>query len=137
MTYAVDAMTCVSSAGANFYLTEQNAEDETPRAEACLEELKSLNPYCYVEAHAGPVDAGFVEQPNVTGRDLEEGERNGFAAIVVTQLLPKAQLGELNEIARKNNIAFILAFTSGITASLFSDFGVFHCCSDHHSSNRL
>ena len=48
----------------------------------------------------------------------------------VTRLLPKAELFRLNQTARANNIAFLMAITSGVTASIFSDFGPKHLITD-------
>ena len=38
--------------GANFYLTEEDVANKTPRAQACIADLKSLNPFCKVEVWA-------------------------------------------------------------------------------------
>ena len=35
--------------GANFYLTEEDVLNKTPRAQASITDLKSLNPFCKVE----------------------------------------------------------------------------------------
>lgn len=58
------------------------------------------------------------------------GTHRPYAAIVVTKLLPKKELFGLNEIARANGIAFILAITNGVTSSIFSDFGPHHEITD-------
>jgi hypothetical protein len=58
------------------------------------------------------------------------GTHRPYAAIVVTKLLPKMELFGLNEIARDNGIAFILAITNGVTSSIFSDFGPYHEITD-------
>ena len=81
--------------GANFYLSEAAVLAGTPRAEACIADLKSLNPYCKVdvwehEASAAGVDA-YCKSGTGTGKPL--------SAIVVTRLLPKAHLLELNEVS--------------------------------------
>lgn len=109
--------TRINDLGANFYLTESHAGAGTPRAEASLPQLKSLNPYCTVERHSGDLSDEYITSSNV------EGTGKPFAAVVVTQLLPKAELFRINQTARGHGIAFILAYTSGVTASLFSDFG--------------
>ena len=46
--------------GSNFYLSEQHVRAGTPRAEACLPQLKSLNPFCKVEAYSGELSDGHV-----------------------------------------------------------------------------
>ena len=117
--------TAMRDLGSNFYLTEEHAAAGTPRREACLPQLKSLNPYCKVEAHDSPtVDDGFLLQQDVNGTGKP------FAAVVVTQLLPKAELLRVNETCRAHGIAFMLAITNGVTASLFSDFGAAHAITD-------
>ena len=49
-------------------------------------------------------------------------------AVVVTALLPRADLYALKEAARC--VAFVLALTTGVTASLFSNFGPRHEITD-------
>ena len=124
--------------GTNFYLREHHVVQQeagstrsVSRAEASLAELKTLNPYCKVEvlqkkkdSTTTALDKEDLLNPNV----LSTGKP--FAAIVVTVLLPRPQLYQLNEIARTNNMAFILAWTSGVTCSLFSDFGPHHEITD-------
>ena len=118
----LDFLLTGSNAGANFYLTQDHAKARTPREDACLDELKSLNPYCYVEKlNKQLITDGAINEATITATDYNGDKK--ISVIVVTQLLPKAQMFALNAIARANNIAFIVAFTSGITASLFSDFG--------------
>ena len=48
------------------------------------------------------------------------GTKRPYAAVVVTTLLPRADLYALNEAARSNGVAFVLALTTGVAASLFS-----------------
>jgi len=102
--------------GANFYLSEAGAVAGTPRAAACLSDLKSLNPYCKVEMWPHDPSAEAVAEH---GKDVM-GTGKPLNAIIVTRLLPKAQLFGLNEYARNNGIAFVLAITNGVTASIFS-----------------
>jgi len=64
--------------GANFYLTEADALNGTSRAEGCLSDLKSLNPYCQVATYSGELTEEYIKT-------------QCFSAIVVTQLLPKAK----------------------------------------------
>ena len=108
--------------GTNFYLTEQHARDGTLRREACLPQLKSLNPYCKVEEFGGDLTDEYLLSLNDSGHP--------FAAIIVTQFLPKATLFRINRTARENNIAFLVAINNGVTASLFSDFGPSHTITD-------
>ena len=96
--------------GANFYLNEAAVRAGTPRAEAAITDLKSLNPFCKVD----------IWTHDVTAEALAAADGTPFSAIIITQLLPKAQLFALNEYARANNIGFTMAITHGVTASLFS-----------------
>jgi molybdopterin/thiamine biosynthesis adenylyltransferase len=123
----------VADCGTNFYLhPEEHCQggDGITRAEASLPHLQSLNPYCKVgllDTATGDDDGSdslwlvdwdvILSNPNV----LNTGKP--FACIVVTCWLPSAQLFKLNEYARQNHMAFIWAFTQGVTASIFSDFG--------------
>jgi hypothetical protein len=114
--------TRMADLGTNFYLNDQHLG--VSRTEACLPQLKSLNPFCSVEAYTGELTDEFLLSQDVNGTGKP------FAAVVVTRLLPKATLFRLNEIARANNIAFLMAITNGVTSSLFSDFGPSHTISD-------
>jgi tRNA A37 threonylcarbamoyladenosine dehydratase len=91
--------TAIRDLGTNFYLTEEHAAVGAVRSEACLEQLKSLNPFCKVEAYNGEISDEYLLQADVNGT------QKPFSAIVVTQLLPKAELFRINETARVNNIA--------------------------------
>lgn len=117
--------TVIRDLGSNFYLSEKHAHEGTLRAEAALPQLKSLNPYCQVEAN---VDATVSDELILT-KDVN-GTGKPFTAVVVTRLLPKAELFRINQTARNNNMAFIMAITSGVTASIFSDFGPKHTITD-------
>lgn len=114
----------VEDCGANFYLSEASAGK--PRAAECLSQLKSLNPYCKVETLDVELSAlaPSLAETNVlsTGR--------GYSAVVVTELLPRAVLYNLNAAARERGISFIMALNTGATTSIFSDFGARHVISD-------
>ena len=77
-----------------------------------------------VESYSGELTDDFLLSQDVNGTG------RAFAAIVVTQLLPKEMLFRLNTTARQNSIVFLMALTSGVTASLFSDFGTKHTITD-------
>ena len=118
--------TSIRDLGSNFYLTEAHAAAGTRRTEACLPQLKSLNPFCKVEEHtaAEGVTDEYLCQPDVSGTGKP------FAAVIVTRLLPKAELCRLNETCRGRGIAFMLALTNGVACSIFSDFGPKHTIND-------
>jgi hypothetical protein len=50
--------------------------------------------------------------------------------VIVTDILPKDQLFALNQFCRENGIVFIMGLTSGVTATVFSDFGDEHIVND-------
>lgn len=108
--------TVMADLGTNFYLTTADAANQTPRAQACLTELKSLNPFCKVELSTAP---------ELTDEYLESSH---YTAVVVTELLPET--ARLNETCRARGMAFCLACNHGVTASLFSDFGLHHEITD-------
>ena len=119
--------TRIADLGTNFYLTEAHAAAGTRRSAAALPQLKSLNPFCKVEEYtnAEGLTETFLLQPDV------QGTGKPFAAVVVTRLLPRAELERLNETCRSRGVAFLLAITNGVSASLFSDFGDTHVITDH------
>lgn len=107
--------------GTNFYITEEHVAAGATRVNASLPELRSLNPFCRVDVvDTDEVSDDYLLSSNVLGTGRP------FAAVVVSTILPKAYLLRLNETARSNGIAFVLAANHGVTASLFSDFGPRH-----------
>ena len=110
--------------GSNFYLSEAHVQAGATRADACLPQLKTLNPHCKVEAYDGELSDEYLLSQDVNGTGKP------FAAVIVTQLLPKAELFRVNQTARANGITFLMALTSGVTASIFSDFGPAHVITD-------
>ena len=114
----------------NFYVTSEHVESgNMTLAEASLGELRSLNPFCRVDI----IDKknGFNYSDVVLSKDVL-GTHRPYAAVVVTKLhlLSKKELIELNESARGNGIAFMMAVTNGVTSSIFSDFGEHHEITD-------
>ena len=109
--------------GTNFYLTTHHVANQTPRAQACLPELKSLNPFCKVHVCEDAVlSDDILTSSNVLGTGKP------FAAVVVTELVP--DMVRINETCRQHKIAFVLACNHGVTASIFSDFGNHHEIAD-------
>lgn len=114
----------IEDLGANFYLGA--ADLGKPRAVQCLPQLKSLNPYCKVDALAVE-EAGL---PGALGEANVLATGRGYSVIVVTEMLPKAILFQMNADARAKSMAFLLAVNSGVSASVFSDFGPKHIITD-------
>ena len=112
--------------GSNFYVTREHVLDgATTLGEASLTELRTLNPFCRVDL----LDGNSALTEEVMNKDVL-GTHRGYAAVVVATMLPKKELFHLNELARANGIAFIMAITNGVTSSLFSDFGPKHEITD-------
>jgi ubiquitin-activating enzyme E1 len=121
-----DAGTCqAADRGTNFYITDEHVAAGATRADASLPELRSLNPFCRVDV----VDTNEVSDEYLLSSNVL-GTGRPFAAVVVSTLLPKDYLFRLNETARSNGIAFVLAANHGVTTSLFSDFGPQHEIAD-------
>lgn len=115
--------------GTNFYVAPEHIEKgDVTLAEASLGELRTLNPFCRVDILTKSVSDSLGDDV-VLSKDVL-GTHRPYAAIVVTKLLPKKQLFRLNETARANGIAFIMAITNGVTSSIFSDFGPVHEITD-------
>jgi ubiquitin-activating enzyme E1 len=111
--------------GCNFYITEDHVAKGATRANASLPELRSLNPFCRVDVlNENEISDDYLLSRNVLGTGRP------FAALVVSTILPKEYLLRLNETARSNGIAFVMATNHGVTASLFSDFGPRHEIAD-------
>jgi len=111
---------CTADRGTNFYITDEHISQGLTRAEASLEELKTLNPFCRVDI------AKEKNLDNLLLSDSVLSTGRGFRAVVVTSLQLSFDLFDINEKCRQNGIAFILAANHGITSSLFSDFGLSH-----------
>jgi len=109
--------------GANFYLTMEHVKNKVSRAVAAQQELQGLNPYCQVRSFDGTVE-------QVCDELLARSDESAFGCVIVTELLPRDTLFRMNKLCRQQNIAFLMALTTGVTASLFSDFGDKHICND-------
>lgn len=125
-----DEEVCVEShRGSNFYVTPEDvAKGGVTLSEASLGELRTLNPFCRVDIVSEKMEDALGDEA-ILSKDVL-GTHRPYAAIVVTKLLPKKQLLHLNETARANDIAFIMAMTNGVTSSIFSDFGPHHEITD-------
>lgn len=127
-----DPSTCrPADRGTNFYVTDEHVAKGIGRADASLAELRSLNPFCRVDVANTSTDDGIISDDLLLGKDIL-GTARPLAAVVVTSLgiMSKADLLRVNETARANGIAFILAANHGVTASIFSDFGPRHEIAD-------
>ena len=125
MLYDGDIVCAEEHRGSNFYVTREHVIVGATLGAASLTELRTLNPFCRVDVLEGKTT--LTEE--VLNKDVL-GTRRPYAAVVITALLPKKALFPLNEIARANGIAFIMAITNGVTSSIFSDFGPNHEITD-------
>jgi len=117
--------------GTNCYVTDADVAGGTTTtlAQASIAELKTLNPFCRVDAVSSDVTTigdDLLLNSNVLNT------QKPLAAVVITSLglLSKADLYRINQTCRTNNIAFVVAANHGITCSLFSDFGPNHEIAD-------
>nr|XP_037276569.1 ubiquitin-like modifier-activating enzyme 1 [Rhipicephalus microplus] len=88
-----------------YYLNEENVGQN--RAEACEEPLARLNEYVRVTSHTEPLNAEFLRRFNVA---------------VLTET-PLDEQESIAVIARRNNVALIVADTRGLAGQIFCDFG--------------
>ena len=92
--------------GSQFYLSESHVG--TPRAEACVASLASLNQYVRVSSYGGKIDdAAFLGQ---------------FSVVVMTQGTLEEMVA-VDEHCHANGIKFIGARISGLFCYSFCDFG--------------
>ncbi|KAL1416723.1 hypothetical protein MTO96_000673 [Rhipicephalus appendiculatus] len=88
-----------------YYLNEDNVGQN--RAKACEEPLARLNEYVRVTVHTEPLNEEFLKRFNV---------------VVLTETSLDEQQS-ISVIARRNNVALIVADTRGLAGQIFCDFG--------------
>jgi ubiquitin-activating enzyme E1 len=101
-----------SDMSANFYVTETDVMSKTPRHEAVLSDLVSLNSYVSVSQHEGRLDlnrlpAAAIEQ---------------FALVVLVNQR-RATCVAVDAVCRDADVKFIATSAAGVFASVFCDFG--------------
>ncbi|CAG7836363.1 unnamed protein product [Allacma fusca] len=89
-----------------YYLTE--ADIGSNRATISLNHLSNLNPYVTVEVNTDPLTTDEISKYNV---------------LVLTEYESSDQLLDLADFCHSNNIALILAQTTGLFGRIFCDFG--------------
>ena len=99
----------INDLGGNFYLKLEDV-NKTRRDEASITQLSELNPYVHVSIMKGELIK------NITN----------FNVVVITEMRPKEELIEIDEICRKNKIAFIYSAILGLSGFIFDDFGPEH-----------
>lgn len=108
----------INDLGGNFYLTEADVGKKN-RDEASLTQLSELNPYVHVSIMKGQL------MENITK----------FNVIVITEVMKKEELIEIDEICRKNKIAFIYSAILGLSGFVFDDFGPEHSILDDNGED--
>lgn len=95
--------------GSNFFCREKHVS-KVSRANACIEELKNLNPYVEVQVNEGEIDNMFLSQ---------------FDVVVFTDYYDKDKLITYNNFCRNREkpIGFIYAGSLGLYGFTFVDFG--------------
>ena len=107
--------------GCNFYLRKEHVRSRTPRAKACEKELVELNPFCKVSTR--------VDSYEVILQDIRAKK---YSTVIVTDLLclTAKQLRQVSTETHNLGVAFMMALTAGVTATIFSDFGESHTITD-------
>lgn len=103
--------TCADQSS-NFYLSEADVAAKTPRAQACIKQLVSLNPYVSVSVYGGSID-------------LNEPSRDAFSAFAVVVMANQSFSAQraVDTICHKNGIKFLSTSSRGVFGSIFCDFG--------------
>lgn len=110
--------------GANFYLNEECVKKGTRKDEACVKQLKELNPYVTVSASSASewtLDAmlSLIQPADTTP-----------ACVVVTEILPNEWLYAINDQCRKIDCKFLYAVANGLFGRVFGDLGPAHVVHD-------
>ncbi len=112
----------------NFFLTE-NDVDKSTRIQACINSLKTLNPYCYVEEaeienNESLFNGTFLNISKL--KNFLTQKRISCVFVGDIKYLNYEFLSELNVLCRTNIIGYIIGINFGIACSVFSDFGLNH-----------
>ena len=96
----------------NFYLTNAHVSMKTPRAEACISQLVTLNPYVSVNVFNNHIN-------------LAEPSPQAFSQFAVVLMVnqPFAAQRAVDAICHREGIKFLSASSRGVFASIFCDFG--------------
>jgi ubiquitin-activating enzyme E1 len=102
--------------GTNFFF--QESDIGKTRSAVCIDQLSVLNPYVDVRAHTGEITDEFL---------------TSFGAVVVTNNTPlETQIKWNNATHANGKTIYLLAVTTGVTATFFSDFGPSHNITDQN-----
>ncbi len=109
-------ITKIQDLGNNFFLTDEDVGKKR-RDEACLSKLAELNPYVHCSV--------------MEGNDILS-KVPSFHVVVITELMNKDFLIEVDSLCREKKIGFIYSATLGITGYCFVDFGNEHFIRDNN-----
>ena len=109
-------ITKIQDLGNNFFLTEEDVGKKR-RDEACLAKLAELNPYVHCSV--------------MEGNDILS-KVPSFHVVVITELMNKDFLIEVDSLCREKKLGFIYSATLGITGYCFVDFGNEHFIRDNN-----
>lgn len=106
----------INDLSSNYFLKEEDINNNIRRDKASITHLSNLNPY---------VNLTIMEGEDII-QDIKnklENQELKYNLVVITEFLPKKQLIEINDLCRNNNIGFILSLELGIFGFIFVDFG--------------
>lgn len=99
----------INDMGSNFFITYNDLGKN--RDIVCIKKLSELNEY---------VELSIFEGDNILNKlDI-------FNVVIITEIMDKNYLFELDKICREKKIGFIYCLTLGLTGFIFTDFGINH-----------
>lgn len=102
---------CLSDLSNQFFINESHVNLKLSRSEACIDQLKELNPYVKIEClndNIDLADANFLKQ---------------FDCLILTEINDFDKLIKINQVCRENGVKFLLSNTFGLFGYSFTDFG--------------
>src|SRR3989338_4071790 len=111
----------IADLGCNFFLSEQSVGQ--PRAAACLSHLQELNDDVEVQAVSEPITHELLARCG--------------AVIVTDNPIPLATLEDWDAFCVSKSICFEIAFSSGPSCFMFSDFGNEHEVTDANGEPHI
>ncbi|CAB9502135.1 Ubiquitin-activating enzyme E1 1 [Seminavis robusta] len=110
--------------GANFYLTAEHVASKKRKDEACVKQLKELNPYVQVTVSSA---GEWTLEAMLTL--IQPGEVTP-SCVVVSDVLPNDWLYAINDQCRKIGCKFLYAVANGLFGRVFADLGDAHVIND-------
>ena len=114
LTLVDPVRTTAKDLGANFFLFDSDVQAATGRAAACAPRLQELNPICEVTVATALSDDLIL----------------AHSAVVITQMLPLAELQRIDELCAAHKVSFLFNYISGVSSSLFVNHGPHHVVVD-------